>query len=407
MSGDRTSRESRLRGVLLSKSFPNPAEPIRGLFVEEQMRATADAVVWSVVAPVPYVPKVLARIFDEPYIKGSGSIDGASVRYPRYPVVPRRLAHRLVPGAIARTADKAFRAAKMEVDAQFVHAHELFTGGGAARRLCARTGLPFVVTAHGQDLYSNLRRPAWHREVEQAVRAAAAVVCVSRRLADDAVRLVGADPAKVVVVPNTYDTGRFRFVERSRAGAPRFVAVGRLVPEKGHDVLLDAFASVASAIDGARLTIVGDGVKRAALEARARELGLEASVRFAGALAGRALAAELANADVFVLPSRSEGFGVVLVEAMATGLPVVATRCGGPEDIVTPRAGILVEAGDAEDLAHGMREAVERLDAFDGAEIARSAAERFSPAAVAARLVRVYEDVIAGRAPRDAIGGER
>lgn len=407
MSSDHPQRESRLRGVLLSKSFPNPAEPVRGSFVAEQMRATAEAVEWAVVAPVPYVPLLVAGAMGEPYVRGMRRVDGVSVRYPRYPVLPRRLTHGMVPGAIARTAGKAFHVARIEVGAQFVHAHELFVGGGAARRLCARTGLPFVVTAHGQDLYSNLRRRSWRGEVEQAVRTAAAVVCVSRRLADDAVRLVGADPAKVVVIPNTYDTARFRYVERSRAGAPRFIAVGRLVPEKGHDVLLDAFASVASALGGARLTIVGDGVMRSVLEFRARHLGISGSVRFTGALAGEALVAELAAADVFVLPSRSEGFGVVLVEAMATGLPVVATRCGGPEDIVTRSDGILVEVEDSADLARGMREAAGKLDAFDGATIARNAAARYSPTTIAARLVRVYEDIVAGRAPRDAIGGER
>ncbi|MDI6843787.1 MAG: glycosyltransferase [Anaerosomatales bacterium] len=405
MSAGATSLGPRPRGVLLSKSFPNAAEPIRGLFVAEQMRATADVVAWSVVAPVPFVPRALAGVLGEPYVKGPERLDGVIVRHPRYPTAPRRLTHGTIPAAIALTARKAFVEASREVDAQFVHAHELFTGGGAARRLCGSAGLPFVVTAHGQDLYSNLGRPSWRREVELAVQAAAAVVCVSSRLAEDVVRLAGADPSKVVVVPNTYDVARFRYLERHRAGAPRFVSVGRLVPEKGHDVLIDAFASVAAAVDGAQLTIVGDGARRAELEERARRLGLAGRVRFTGALSGEALVAELSQADVFVLPSRSEGFGVVLVEAMATGLPVVATKCGGPEDIVDASTGVLVEVDDVADLARGMLELTEHLERFDGAAIARRAAERFSPEAVGERLVRVYEDVVAGTPPRDAIGG--
>lgn len=394
-----------LRGVLLSKSYPNPAEPIRGMFVAEQVRATAGLVRWSVVAPVPYVPRALAPMLGEPYVRGADVVDGVTVRRPRYLVAPRRLAHRFAPPAIAVAARRAFEDARREVDAEFVHAHELFTGGGAARRLCAPTGLPFVVTVHGQDLYSNLGRTAWRLELQRAVDAAAAIVCVSNRLAADVVGRLRADPAKIAVVPNTYDTERFREVQRNRGDGVRFISVGRLVPEKGHDVLLEAFARVTAEIPGARLTIVGDGVRRAALESQAASLGVAASVRFTGALAGDALAAELASADVFVLPSRSEGFGVVVVEALATGMPVVATRCGGPEDIVTSDSGILVDVGDPEALAHGMLEAATRLGAFDAHAIARSAAERFAPEAVAARLVRVYEDVAAGRPLRDATGG--
>lgn len=396
-----------LCGVLLSKSFPNPAEPIRGMFVAEQVRATVGLVRWSVVAPVPYVPKALAAALGEPYVRGADVVDGVTVRRPRYLVAPRRLTHALVPAAIAVAAIPAFDDARREVDAGFVHAHELFTGGGAARRLCARAGLPFVVTVHGQDLYSNLGRPSWRRELERAAEAAAAIVCVSSRLATDVVDHLGADPAKVAVVPNTYDADRFCEVERTRGEGVRFVSVGRLVPEKGHDVLLEAFARVAGEIPGARLTIVGDGVRRTALESQAASLGIGDRVRFTGALAGDDLAAELAGADVFVLPSRSEGFGVVLVEALATGMPVVATRCGGPEDIVADDMGLLVEPGEPDALARGMLAVAERLETFDGRAIARAVMERYSPQAVAARLVRVYEDVVAGRPLRDAIGGSR
>lgn len=396
-----------LRGVLLSKSFPNPAEPIRGQFVAEQIKATAGVVAWSVVAPVPYVPKAFAAALGEPYVRGADVVDGVTVRRPRYLVAPRRLTHRFVPAAIAVAATRAFDDARREVDAGFVHAHELFTGGGAARRLCARAGLPFVVTVHGQDLYSNLGRPPWRRELERAAEAATAIVCVSGRLAADVVERLGADPAKVVVVPNTYDAERFREAARVRGEGVRFISVGRLVPEKGHDVLLEAFARVEGEIRDARLTIVGDGVRRSALESQAASLGIAERVRFTGVLAGDGLAAEIADADVFVLPSRSEGFGVVLVEALATGMPVVATRCGGPEDIVADDMGVLVEPDDPDALARGMLAVAERLGAFDGHAIARTVAERYSPEAVAARLVRVYEDVVAGRPIRDAIGGSQ
>jgi glycosyltransferase involved in cell wall biosynthesis len=119
-------------------------------------------------------------------------------------------------------------------------------------------------------------------------------------------------------------------------------------------------------------------------------------VRFAGALTGRALAAELAVADAFVSASRSEGFGVAIVEALATGLPVLATRSGGPDAIVIPECGLLVAPDDVDALAEGLVALVGDLAKFDRRAIASSVAERFSPQAVGERLVRLYSEVLAG-----------
>lgn len=385
----------RLSGVIFAKLFPNEAEPFRGIFVAEQMKATAEAVDWAVVAPVPWVPRWVAGALGKPYVRGSTRMDDVPVFYTRYPTLPRRLLYATAAPAIAWGSRETFAHACSLVRAQFVHVHDLYPSGAAARRLCARAGLPYVLTVHGLDLYSNLENPRWRAEVEAAAAGARAIVCVSSSLARDSVAELGVDPGRVVVIPNTYDASRFRYVpRRPHDGPARLLSVGRLSSEKGHDVLLRALAELRRAGTDAELVIVGDGPERPRLESLAATLGVSSAVRFEGTVLGEQLREALAAADLFVLPSRSEGFGVVLVEALATGLPVVATRSGGPADIVAPEDGVLVPPDDASALARGIAEAIGRLTEFGREAIAERAARRYAPKSVGAQLVRLYRSVL-------------
>ncbi len=394
-------------GVIFAKLFPNDEEPFRGIFVAEQMRATADRIHWAVVAPVPLVPKWVARAFRKPWAGGERVIGGTLVMWPQYPVLPKRWLYATVAPAIAWTARRSFERARTATNATFAHVHDLYPSGAAARRLCDRAGLPYVLTVHGLDLYSNLSNPRWRKEITFAGRGARAVICVGNKLAADVIAQLGLDASRVVVIPNTYDVARFHHVARVRQPLVRVLSVGRLSHEKGHDVLLHAFAKIISGGASARLTFVGDGPERDSLEALTRELGLESSVEFKGVVLDEALATEMATSDVFALPSRSEGFGVALIEALATGMPVVATRSGGPQDIVQPGDGLLVDADDVDALAAGLVGVLNALDEFDSHAIAARAASRFSPEAVSAMLVAVYDAALAGEPLSGAIGGER
>lgn len=188
---------------------------------------------------------------------------------------------------------------------------------------------------------------------------------------------------------------QFSDVDRPERGeAPvSFVSVGRLSRQKGYDVLVQAFAMlIAQGLD-ARLTIVGDGEDRAALEAQIAQLGIGDRVRLAGKIPDPG--AELAAADCFVSASRWEGFGVAIVEAMSAGLYVIATDCNfGPSDLIdAPEKGVIVPAESAEALAAAMAGFVRSGRSDNNEQLRREAAARFSLENVVAQHAAMLESV--------------
>lgn len=247
--------------------------------------------------------------------------------------------------------------------------------------------------------------------VRWAYGQADAVVALSQGVAGELTADYGLDARRVVTIHNPVDTeGWRRRAQAARqaaapwgsfgAGAPVLVAVGRLIRQKGFDLLLRALVKCEGAGRKARLIIVGEGPERAALTALAQELGVADRVLMAGFIADPA--AYYAHAEVFVLPSRWEGFGHVIVEAMACGAPVIAFDCPyGPADILgAGEGGVLVPPEDVDALAA----AIDRLlgDTQERARLASgaaSAAERFSQPRIAAAYARLIETVAAGQLP--------
>lgn len=179
------------------------------------------------------------------------------------------------------------------------------------------------------------------------------LICNAEMLRARAVNELGVPPERVVVVPNCVDTERFRPVEARPEGPPRIVSVSRLVDDKDPLNMVEAFALVRREIPEARLTLVGDGPLRPRVEARLAALGLAHAVEIVTGCGE--VRPHLARADVFALASRREGSPNAILEAMACGLPVVASRTGGIPDVVDHgRTGLLTTPEDPADLARAL-----------------------------------------------------
>jgi glycosyltransferase involved in cell wall biosynthesis len=207
-------------------------------------------------------------------------------------------------------------------------------------------------------------------------------------------RVVGPAATPWEWVPNVVDALFLQGDARRAAAGPfRFLNVGFLHEKKGQDDLLKAFASRFADDPTVALAIGGDGPERDRLHEMAESLGIAGQVRWLGALDRDGVRAAMHGADAFVLSSRIETFGVVLVEALATGLPLVATASGGPECIVTAADGILVPVGDLEALGDALVEMRGTASSYDPESLRSRCAERFGETALVHRLESVYARV--------------
>ncbi|NQW18523.1 MAG: GT4 family glycosyltransferase PelF [Chloroflexi bacterium] len=239
-----------------------------------------------------------------------------------------------------------------------IHVHNLFFRNSEAAALVARfSSTPMLLTLHLGDMGGGpsavkALTALYEKTVGRCiVRAADQITGVSEAVASHAGTL-GANPASVQVIPNGVDTAVFSPAE-SVPEIPTVLAVGRLVPNKGMDTLVKSVPEVLSKVPEARFVIAGDGPMNSSLRKLATSLGVEDSVEFLG---HRSDVPDLLRAaSVFTRPSTLEGMPLTVLEAMATGLPVVATPVGGTPELITDgQNGYLTPVGDSQTLARAI-----------------------------------------------------
>ncbi len=292
--------------------------------------------------------------------------------------------------------DRRVRAILRQHAVGVAHVQCVSSNGYYALRASRAMSLPLVVTLQGEltmDATDLFARSAFARRTLADCMAAAGVVtgCSGKTLADGEAffgRPLG-DRGRVVF--NGASVGDFAAAELHRRGRPYVFAIGRLVPQKGFDVLLRAFAADVPATHD--LLLAGDGPERASLERLAAELGLGDRVVFLGRADRATVPGLFAGSAFFVLPSTAdEGLPVVTAEAMAAGKAVVATRSGGaPEAVLDGVTGLIVDKGDVVGLGAAMRRVATDdglLDRFAAAGRARSAA--FAWPTIAAQYLAAY-----------------
>lgn len=279
-----------------------------------------------------------------------------------------------------------------------IHAHQARWAGHGALLASQQHGIPFVITEH-ESYFAEGKIPERDKpHLRNIYQGATRVIAVSQAMAQAMADVY--DPAKMTIIPNMVNTEFFLPPPAPRSADPFvFLCVARLAKVKCIDLLIQAFHQAFAGDPRYALRIVGDGPEYRALTGLTQSLGLSGQVCFTGELRHLGVLAEMQRANAFVLCSDVETFGVVLIEAISCGIPVIATRCGGPEDIVTDDVGLLIECNQAAPLARAMRRMCDDYARYDQATLHRLAAERFGEPAVSARLLAVYQDVSGGSRP--------
>jgi glycosyltransferase involved in cell wall biosynthesis len=373
-----------MRVLVVPKWYPWPPErPVFGIFCREHARALARAHD-VVVLPSDAVRSPPFRLFE----LADGVEDGLRTVRLRY---RRPLSRPAGMGAQIAGMLAALRSLRGEGwTPDVVHAH-VFSAGLPALALGRASGAPVVISEHYTGFQRGLITGYDRFTAQVAFRGADVVAPVS---ADLARHVLQVQPrARVKVVPNVVDTEAFhpRLDRRGPAARPaRLLTVATLTEKKGH---ADLFQALVRLGPGFRLDLVGDGELRDELQRLTGSLGLADAVTFHGVRPKAEVAELMREADLFVLPSHFENLPCVLIEAMASGLPSVATAVGGVPELLDGAGSLLCPPHDPAALAQAIRAALERRAEIDPAAMADSARARFGYEAIAATWTEVYESL--------------
>lgn len=388
--------------LVLSHMYPRDYHPAGGSFVHEQVKTLRGA---------GYDVRVLSG---EPYWINSlnpaklfRGLRGALLRPAweefegvpllRFPyVVSSALPFQTQAFTYSEGLKRVIADTKNEFDFELIHAHTSYTDGTAGAAVAGYYGLPLVVTEHTGPFSMLTRTPFLRRTTRRALNRADTFIAVSKTLADDVKRELSLEANHpMLVIPNVVDTDLFRpSPRRPEDGLLRAIWVGHFVRVKRVSDLLHAFRRARTDEPRLRLRLVGSGEGEQEARSISAQLGLTGHVEFAGHVHRTDLPREYANADFLVISSESETFGVVAIEAMSCGKPVLTTNCGGPGEIVTdPALGIVSGFGEHE-YSNSLLQMCNRLSAFDANLIRRVTELRFSRSAFLAKLLDAYQNAI-------------
>jgi teichuronic acid biosynthesis glycosyltransferase TuaC len=374
-----------MRALTLTPFYPTASDDAMGCFIAEPVCALEKCGVSSSVIAV------------QPFYRRPASPNGHPAQWVRYASLPGGLGLASAGAFLYSTLLNRIRALHRDRHFDLIHAHAALPCGHAAMLLSRELRLPFVITVHGRDAF--FRRQVrgvpgrWCERVARSVyRSAAKVICISRKVAKE----LGDAAANIEIIHNGADPEQFcpKETESSRA---RILAVGNLIPSKGHELLLRAIAGLPNRIQNPICEIIGDGPERLRLIQLAEELGIRDRVQFLGRKSRNEVAAAMQGCTVFALPSHYEGLGCVYLEAMAAGKPVIACRNQGIEEIISHGVnGWLIEPGDLSALTEAL--ALFLGDSGLGQRIGNTAREtildRYTVDHQAAQLARIYRECL-------------
>lgn len=399
--------DSPRRILVISPAFPASVQPTYGVFVKERVKALAAVPGYQVevVSPIPYFPpiRLAARWYMWSQFLSEETIDDLPVHRPRYPMIPK-FGHRFLPRLMQSSVMRVARRIRDRFPFDLIDAHFVYPAGVLAAHLSVAMGVPFVVTGRGEDMCRFPQNPALRPQIELAVKSASHCIAVSQQIADAFVAC-GAPADRVTVIGNGVDCEKFVPLDRDETrrrlnlspDLRHIVSVGDRFENKGFHLLIAAVSELRKMGIDVRASIVGGPPRHGrdytpVLEQQIRDLNLGAHVRLVGRRPHQELAVWYNSADLFVLLSEREGSPNVLMEALACGVPAVATSVGGiPEVLGDSRLGLQVPERNVDSITLSLREAL--LRSWDRTHI-RDTIKRRDWNDVARRVSRIVDDVV-------------
>lgn len=383
--------------IIPSEHLVTESAPLAGVFQYEQAQALSDAGYKVGVISVGFV--TLRYLFKKYSYKRRESFDNLNLfrKYKRLTLPHRYYPFKILKNKYLALFFKEFDDyIKNNGKPDVVHAHNFLYAGCIAKELKQRYGLPFILTEHSSSFARGSVPTSIDKDLTEVCNQANALTCVSSAFSTVLnKRLNFAFDVFHNIVDNSFFSLKLNDNKNKNF---TFLNVASLDANKNQRLLLLVFAEQFKN-QSIQLKIIGDGPLMTELITLSEKLGISPQVEFLGRLPRNEVRNQMLNAHCFVLPSNYETFGVVLIEALASGLPLIATKCGGPEDIVNQSNGILVDTENQEQLGDAMQAMVQdyyknSLKAFNPQNLRNESLEKFGEQAFVTNAINYYKQAI-------------
>ena len=387
--------------LVITRWFPNKYEPLKCIFTKNILDAQAryTKYQYTLISPVPYFPKRNLP-FASKRFKNFSRLDykekgnGYEIYRPKYFKLPDPLSKELEWHTYFRAVCRVIKRERLKFD--LIHSHGIYPDGYTAVKIGEYFRIPVVIHLH--DSYFKKIHKTYSQKIDKIMSYCERVIVVSEFQKRNIVELYNNYAGKICTIYNGVDINKFDIAYQGLEAFPtkdknevKIVFIGNLLDVKGVDILIHALNILEDNIS-ISCDIYGDGKNKKKCQAMVNALSLANVVKFKGFINNDILPRYLKKYSFLVLPSRYETFGIVLIEAMACGIPVIATKVGAiPEIVASDEVGILVKPNSPEALAEGIKNATKKD--WDREKI-RDYATKFSIEKTAIEVGNVYDEIL-------------
>lgn len=357
--------------LVVTNLFPTPYDPERGIFTLQLVKRLKKFCEVTVICPLPWIPncKIINRSskwaqFSK--IPNKYTIDGIEVYSPKYFMIPKlsELKHAaMMAYGIKNTIKKIHKLKNFDA----INSHWFYPDSVAIGKISTQLKIPHIATGLGSDVNREMKNASKQEQIITMLNQANTITVVSNNLKNELVHY--QIPAnKITVIPNGIDVTKFKVLNKKECRkklnidiqVPMILYVGRLSSEKSIKTLISATANLISINKNIQVYIIGAGPEDKSLDEQSKSLDLENNVHFVGKVDHDLIGTWMGATDFFCLPSIMEGCPNVILEALGSGCPVIASKVGAIPDIVTESTGILFTPEDISGLTDSIKTAINR-----------------------------------------------